>query len=202
MLSYGVFQAVLHPTGFPSRSRYASPAAWAEDIVARTRFGGASGISKKTLYSARRIHRLLFGVKADLEKARAPMHVFRWVAWAPTGRLAAQRQRADLALHIHRTFACKLDGWFGERQHRAALEAWVQASVEAREQRHVELKIEEVPVDVYEAALETVPKRVRRAAPPPHPAPVVDGAMVLRALVRALEVALQRPSAGAAAVRP
>jgi hypothetical protein len=149
---------------------YVSPAAWAREIEARLRAGAPVLVSKKTLHTARRIHRLATSITLDLEAVEAPLHVFRWVAWAPKNAITKSnitklRQRADLVLHLRRTFERQEGGWFLEREHAAAFDVWMRAIEEARKQGRLHPRAGDVPLERYAEAIVAVSSQRRRRAP-------------------------------------
>jgi signal transduction histidine kinase len=126
---------------------------WAREITDRARRGGGPPISKKTLHTAERIRRLGFSVVTDLEAQKAPHHVFRWVAWARKGGPAEQRLRADLVLHLRRTFERAEDGWFVEREHQAAYRVWMDARAEVAKRGLIMPRADEVSAERYAEAI-------------------------------------------------
>jgi hypothetical protein len=192
--------------GPPSRSEpYASSVIWAREFLDKCRRDPARKPSEKqTRCTAARIHRLGAGVQIDLTKAEAPFHVFRWVAWSPRkGGLAAQRQRADIVLHLRRTFHRRQEGWFLEVECAAALGVWMAAIAEARSHGRMPPRVDEVAPELYEAAVREARTKPRRspcasqgAAEVPQ---VVVEAAVLRAFIKLLQQAVPEASAAAAA---
>lgn len=137
---------------------YVSPMVRARAIVA----GEIGSVSSCQRQHALRMVRLSPTVIADLESEEAPLHVFRWVAWAAT--LTDQRRRTDLVIHLRRTIERPRNGWLEERHFYAAMEEWDQARSAARKRGGIMPAVHEIPLEAYRTAIEGVTRneRVRR----------------------------------------
>jgi hypothetical protein len=152
-----------------SQSGYFSPVLWAHGVVdgvRKARLTNSSKLSEApsvaTIATAKRILTLPAVSQKDLLDAKAPKHVFRWVAWAPReGRAAAQRQRADLVLHLHNTFNRTKLGWFLEYEAKAALDVWMRECAMARTEGRAQPRAHEISPDLYEAAIRSAKTRPR-----------------------------------------
>jgi hypothetical protein len=179
---------------------YTSPVKVAREALAPENEQKVSG---KVRATAMHIIRLSVMVVADLEDEEAPMHVFRWVAWASGA--AAQRRRTDLVLHLRRTLERTRNGWPEERHLAAALAVWDRAVEQTRVRGLVAPRPEGVPVERYREAVAAARRpspRDREEVPPPPPSAVVAVPPARRARVHreepaAPEVAEKKPNAGA-----
>jgi hypothetical protein len=175
------YGSVVSSRGGPA-STYVSPAAWAREVVTRVHLGKDPQVSKKSVHTAKRIHGLMSTLRTELEAQRAPLHVFRWVAWARKRSLTDQRRRADLVLHLRRTFERPADGWFLEREHQAAFDVWMRAIEEARNGGLLQPRVDQIPAERYAEALAAAETASARA-PSPLAKALGDEA-TLRALAR------------------
>jgi hypothetical protein len=145
---------------------YVSPNVWARELVTRAASGEGAQIARKTLQTARRIERLPWAVKLDLDAIKAPMHVYRWVAWSPTSATTSfdtmSRMRAALVQHLRRTFQRNGDGWFVEREHSAAFAVWKEAMDDASKRGLMRPWPDRVPSQRY---LEAIAASAVRAVP-------------------------------------
>lgn len=147
-------------------SAYVSPAVWARELLAQVAAGERPDVSDKTLQTARRIDALSFMIKRGLDAIEAPQHVYRWVAWAPEDGPrrfhAPVRERAELVQHLRRTFERGgEDGWFLEREHNAALRAWMDAVEPARKRGLVPPRADQIPAERYMEAIVASANRPR-----------------------------------------
>jgi hypothetical protein len=155
------------------RKPYTSPARRAQEIVA-DHARSPSDASSTQLRHAQQIvdfARQVPFVSGDLERAEAPWHVFRWVAWDP--RVDGCRQRAKLALHLRRHLAGQRGGWLQERDLTAAFGVWEQARAAARKRGGIMPAVDQIPLDDYRHAIETAPRKAANA-PAGEPANVLD----------------------------
>lgn len=155
---------------------YASPVMRARAIVADHARAQADA-SSEVLRHAERI--VQFAQQApmaagDLERAHAPWHVFRWVAW--DSLVDGCRQRAKLAIHLHEQLAGRRGGWLQERHLTAAFALWEQAREAARKRGGIMPAVDQIPLDDYRRAIETASRRKKRAHAVDEPAPASDGA--------------------------
>lgn len=134
---------------------YVSPMVRARTIVA----GEIGSVSYLQRQIALRMVRLSPTVVTDLESEEAPIHVFRWVAWAST--LTDQRRRTDLVVHLRRTIERPRNGWLEERHFYAALDVWDQARGAARKRGGIMPAAQEIPLEAYRAVLDGARKRPR-----------------------------------------
>jgi hypothetical protein len=149
-------------------SAYVSPAAWAREIMAQVANGKPPDLSKTTLDVARRIDALPPLIKRDLDALEAPKHVYRWVAWAPANGprrfYAPAKERADLVLHLRRTFERgDEDGWFLERELGAALRVWMEEVQAARKRGGIPPSADQIPPERYVEAIAASADRPPRA---------------------------------------
>lgn len=134
---------------------YVSPMVRARAIVA----GEMGEVSYFQRQIAQRMVRLSPTIVADLESEEAPVHVFRWVAWAAT--LTEQRRRTDLVVHLRRSIERPRNGWLQERHFYAALDVWDQARSAARKRGGIMPAVHEIPDDTYRTAIEGARRRPR-----------------------------------------
>ena len=130
-------------------SRYVSPMTRAREIVRESK---SAATSRQVLNHAMRIVRLASMVIVDLERNEAPVHVFRWIAWAST--VTDQRRRTDLAIYLRRSIHRPRNGWLQERHYYAALTEWDKARCEMRKRGSIMPSFDEIPLDAYRAAIE------------------------------------------------
>jgi hypothetical protein len=182
---------------------YVSPVETARAIVEADRQARHLKLSRpsdrakdRRLYTAQRIALLGYQVQRDLEDAEATWGVFSWVAWAPDRRPALVRQRADIALHLRRNLERPLNGWWPSHMLAAALQAWEDHVARAKDEHRVPPRVDEVPDDVYLAAMAnatTKPRKSARKAVLVAPqAAQPNGEQMLSALATALYQLLQR----------
>lgn len=141
-------------------SRYVSPMTRAREIVRESK---SAATSRQVLNHAMRIVRLASMVIVDLERNEAPVHVFRWIAWAST--VTDQRRRTDLAIYLRRSIHRPRNGWLQERHYYAALTEWDKARCEMRKRGSIMPSFDEIPLDAYRAAIEGAKKRPRSSEP-------------------------------------
>ncbi|APR88230.1 hypothetical protein A7982_13579 [Minicystis rosea] len=137
-------------------SQYVSPMMRARAINS----GLEKNASEKEREVAARMVRLPAMVLLDLERAEAPKFVFRWVAWAANHTM--QRRRTDLVLYLRRSIERRLNGWFEERHLTAAMAALEAARDEARRRGGIMPAVDQIPVEVYRAAVEGAAKNKRQ----------------------------------------
>jgi hypothetical protein len=151
---------------------YVSPLQWAREVLSS---GGEQNFPGKVRAAAVHIVQLSAMISADLEAEEAPVHVFRWVAWAKGA--TAQRRRADLVLHLRRALERARNGWLEERHLTAALAMWDAATEGARSRGLIAPRPEGLPVEQYREAILAARKRARASealaespeAPPVRP---------------------------------
>jgi hypothetical protein len=112
-------------------------------------------------------------VVGDLERAEAPWHAFRWVAWDDV--LEGCRQRAKLAIHLHQQLPGRRGGWLQERHLTAAFAVWEQARAAARKRGGIMPAVDQIPLDDYRHAIETAPRRRRAHASSDEPVRATGG---------------------------
>lgn len=125
---------------------------------------GSVRAKDRRLFTAQRIVLLGFQVQRELEDAEATWGVFSWVAWAEDRRPALTRRRADIALHLRRRFDRPQNGWFPSHQLAAALRAWEEQIELARAEHRPPPGVDDVPDDVYAAAVATASTKPRKTS--------------------------------------
>lgn len=160
-------QDVAVPFAPKPSSAYVSPALWARRIMAKVAAGERPDISANTLKTARRIDALSVMVKGDLDAFEAPLHVYRWVAWAPPKGPRRVKipvhERLELVQHLRRTFERgSADGWFLEREHSAAFRVWMDACAAARKRGGIMPAADQIPAESYQEAIVASADRTRR----------------------------------------
>jgi hypothetical protein len=141
---------------------YVSPMRWAREVLSPEATQIFPG---KVRAIAQHIIQLSVMVVADLEAEEAPIHVFRWVAWASGA--TAQRRRTDLVLHLRRALERSRNGWLEERHLTAALAVWESAIQSTRLRGLIAPRPEGVPIERYRDAVDAARKRSRLAREEP-----------------------------------
>lgn len=139
----------------------------ARELLAQVAAGERPDVSETTLENARRIDALSWGIKRDLDALEAPKHVYRWVARAPakgpTRVYTPTHARAELVLHLRRTFERgDEDGWFLERELGAAMRVWMDAVQAARSRGLIMPAADQIPPERYMEAIVASASRPRR----------------------------------------
>lgn len=143
------------------RRSQASPLERAQATLYHVQSEGRSKIPRSAISTSRRIIALTDRVRRELDAAKAPYRVVRWVAWGQ-GR-TAQQQRVALALHLSRTLDTACGGWPDDRALAAAWELWQSTIAAARRQGRRPPRCGAVPSARYAAAIASATRSARRA---------------------------------------